>query len=237
MRLEPLSPLLQSPTDRARTPAAGKLHAVDEDEPSLPEALAALLRQGQRVPDEGFDRLLDPGPRAAAAIHWTPIDVCLRVAKLLGGEAGDKVLDVGSGAGKLCIVGSLVGPATFVGVEQRGNLVEQARRAADLLCARATFVHADAFEVDWAQFKALYFYNPFDEVRFAPELRIDHSIRLGDAVFRVFVERTLERLAGLPDGTRVVTFHGIGGPLPKSYQLLARELAGGGVLEAWRQTI
>ncbi len=235
MSLEPLSPLLDSAPDAVPTAPRGRLRAVTPDEPSLPEAMAGLLRRGERVPDEGFDRLLEPAPRAAAAVHWTPIDVCLRVTKLLGAGAGDRILDVGSGVGKLCIIGSLVCEAQFVGVEQRPHLVEQAARAAALLRSPATFHHANAFDFDWSHFQGLYFYNPYDEVRFAPELRIDETIRFGDALFRVYVERAQTRLAGLPDGTRVVTFHGLGGPMPQSYQLLAREHAAGGLLELWQQ--
>ena len=236
MTVESLSPLLTGIPRGPQTPPRGRLHPVAASEPSLSETLSKLLRNGERVPDEGFDRLLDVGSRIASAVHWTPIDVCLRVTKLLAAQRGERVLDIGCGVGKLCIIGSIVSEAVFVGIEQRAHLVDEAKRAAQLLASPAQFIHADAFAVDWAEFHALYLYNPFDELRFDPDLRIDGTIEFDESLFHHLVRETRTRLAQLPDGTRVVTFHGFGGPMPDSYQLHSREPAAGGSLELWIQS-
>ena len=44
---------------------------------------------------------------------------------------------------------------------------------------------------------------------------------------------TQERLAQAPPGTRVVTFHGMGGDMPDGYERILREFQDIGFLELW----
>lgn len=226
--LTPLSPLLTGSLGprppRVRAPAMSD------------EVLAARIRGGWRVRDLQFDRLLAPAWRDMSVIHWTPIEVCRQVAVLLAPRPGDRVLDVGSGVGKLCTIGALVADGTFVGVEQRGDLVEEAERLARRLGSSATFIHGNAFDLDWSAFNALYFYNPFDELRFDESLRIDATLAFGDDAFREYVEATRARLSQLLPGTRVVTYHGFGSPMPDSYRLMVSQNSGTGALHLWIKT-
>ena len=41
------------------------------------------------------------------------------------------------------------------------------------------------------------------------------------------------KLEHMPRGTRVVTFHGMGGPMPDNYELMHQTLIGDGPLELW----
>ena len=220
------APMAQNPDRRFRgVPGAGRPRR---------RRLLRTLRIA-RPPLDDFDRLLDSEGQRLAAIHWTPARVCHRAAQLLDLGAGERVLDVGSGVGKLCLLGSLASPGQYVGVEQRHPLVLQARGLAAHLASTAQFLHADAFDVDWAGYEALYFFNPFDEVRFSSlsGWQIDGSIRMGGEVFEELVARTQDRLASLAIGTRVVTFHGIGGPMPSCYQRRVSERFGEGTLDLW----
>ena len=70
-----------------------------------------------------FDELA----RRLSEIHWTPVRVARRAAELLVTSPDSHILDVGSGAGKFCIVGSLSTGARFTGVEQRIELADQSR--------------------------------------------------------------------------------------------------------------
>jgi hypothetical protein len=93
---------------------------------SHPGPLAAL-HAGDSVSDEEFDRLLPTWARNVSGLHFTPVRVARRAAELLVARAGARVLDVGAGVGKLCIVGALTTQGSFVGVEQRGHLVAAGR--------------------------------------------------------------------------------------------------------------
>jgi SAM-dependent methyltransferase len=146
----------------------------------------------------------------------------------------ERILDIGSGPGKFCIIASLAMSGIYVGVEQREHLVEQARRAARRLGAwRAEFIHADAFELDWRAYDCLYLYNPFAELTFEAQRRIDDSVEAGSQEYDARVFATVDRLKHMQAGARVMTFHGFGGLFPSCYQRVSRRWAGSGDLELW----
>src|SRR3954471_20676012 len=81
--------------------------------------------------DDEFDTVYSERVRSHSERHWTPVEVATRAADLLVASAYTRVLDVGSGAGKFCIVGALATRhGRFYGVEQRADLVHAAREAA-----------------------------------------------------------------------------------------------------------
>lgn len=105
--------------------------------------------------------------------------------------------------------------ARFTGVELNAEMVLVARQ----LCKqykieRAKFVAGDALALDWNEFDAIYFFNPF-----------------GDD--RAMAKRTSAKLDALKPGTRVVTYYGYGEPLPKSFERMQADLCGLGPLELW----
>ncbi len=197
------------------------------------QLLREALQRGRTVREDAFDGMLEERWRAHSEVHFTPLDVCRRAAAWLSPSGGGRVLDVGCGTGKFCVVASLVSSAHFVGVEQREALVLQARAVARRVGSRAEFIHADAFDVDWDFFTGLYFYNPFDEIRTGETSRLDATLPQSDERFHACVAEVQARLEQLKPGTRVVTFHGMGGPLPSSYRLAQAQMVGAGMLELW----
>lgn len=199
--------------------------------------LLERLRAGAHVSDEQFDRLYPPGLRALSALHWTPVAVARRVVELLALEPGSTVLDVGAGAGKLCILGALLSPAAFVGVEQHDFLVEAARTAAGTAgAARARFVRASAFDLDWTPFSGFYLFNPFGELLSGgQESEPDGAGERALERYRQQVTRAQERLLDMPAGTQVVIYHGFGGDLSAGYARRWSGLLGAGELELWER--
>ncbi|MBK7862234.1 MAG: hypothetical protein IPJ65_27230 [Archangiaceae bacterium] len=157
--------------------------------------------------------------------------------ELLAPRRGERVLDVGSGIGKFCVVGALSTESIFVGVEQRRQLVRQAYALAQRLGAGgALFLCRDAFAVDWRRYAAIYLYNPFGELEFEPYWRLDSTVKGGVEAYKARVAGTRRKLERLRVGTRVVTFHGFGGAMPESFTPVSKESLAGGELALWVRT-
>lgn len=181
----------------------------------------ASLHSRRLVSDHELDDALFPPAYGGAisTVHWTPLAVSLHAASLLAEGGSRRILDIGAGVGKFCILGALSTPAAFVGVEQRASLVEAARTAAARIGAsRASFVHADALDVDFTEFDGFYLYNPFYEQIALDGIQIDETIEPSYERYRRYVAATTEKLREMRLGTRVVTYNGLGGDMPAEYQ-------------------
>jgi SAM-dependent methyltransferase len=193
-------------------------------------------RSDPRTPeDDAFDAVYDRRIRGLSKRHWTPVAVAARAAQLLVEAGATRILDVGSGVGKFCLVGALRTNAELVGVERREDLVVVARDAAKKLgVARATFVHADVADFPFDGFDGVYLYNPFFE-HVSRSLRlIDETVERSRAKYRHLVSTTLTKLATLSPPGAVVTFSGLGGRVPPdAFEFLGEEAAGNDWLELW----
>jgi predicted RNA methylase len=189
------------------------------------------LRRRTPVADADFDRMFPEELRDRSELHWTPVAVALRAAELLAPSPGLRVLDVGAGVGKVCLVGALATEATWWGIEQDPVLVQAANHAAwtlDIGC-RTRFVVGDGSLLAWDDLDAIYFYNPFGTLMLPPYT----SPFVRHATVHATLLRIEQQLARTRIGTRVVTYHGFGGRLPAGYSLAEREPAGEDVLELW----
>jgi hypothetical protein len=199
---------------------------------SAAESVRSALRWRVPISDQEFDALYPEHIRLLSNVHWTPVEVALRAAALLVPEPGLKVLDVGSGAGKVCCIGALSARSTWHGIERDPRLVATARRMAKQLdvSERTKFHIGDMATVNWAEYDSIYFFNPFERLLFAPP---PIEPRLRWTLFGNEVSRAEERLATLAPGTRVVTYHGFGGEMPSSYRLSGMERIGSDQLALW----
>lgn len=196
--------------------------------------VAELLRREVALADEDFDALYPEAVREVSSRYWTPVAVAMRAAQLLVTDRSTRVLDVGSGAGKFCLVGALATGASFTGVEHRAGLVEVAQAAAASLGARrARFVHGRFHTVPWETFDAFYFFNPFAENVFPASEHLDASVELSSDRCLADLTFAEELLARAKDGARIATYHGFGGQMPGSYELLRTEPLGSDYLELW----
>lgn len=199
------------------------------------EVLRDALRTGVEVSDDVFDRVYPDAVSYLSSTHFTPVAVARRAAEWLvpRHHPAPTVLDVGAGAGKACLIGSLVTGAEFVGVEQRRWLAAAAEQAASLLRAdTCRFLAADALAMDWSLFEGIYMFNPFYE-NTDPKTWIDRELPLGPALHARSIAATRARLASTRRGTRVVTYHGFGAERPEGFRATHRETIAGGALELW----
>ncbi len=194
-------------------------------------AVRDALRRRVAISDAELDQVFPEELRDRSHLHWTPVEIAIRAADLLAPAPHLRVLDVGAGVGKMCLVGALVTGAMWWGIEQDATLVSAANQAAWALDAdrRTRFVHGDGSRLAWDDFDAFYFYNPFSTLMLAPHA----SPFVRYATIQSTLRRIEQRLAAARPGTRVVTYHGFGGKLPAGYTLISREPAGGDALELW----
>lgn len=191
------------------------------------------LEAGVPVTDRDFDRIYPMEIQRLSEIHWTPVEVAKKAAQILVEGDDSRVLDVGSGCGKFCLIGASTTPGTFYGVEQRTTLVAAARSAARRLSIdRAQFFEGRMEDLEWGCFNAFYLFNPFYEHK-AEQIRIDKKVSYGDEIFSHYVKTVQDKLKALPLGTRVATYHGFGGTMPGEYQLVSRHGVGTDYVNLW----
>jgi len=56
---------------------------------------------------------------------------------------------------------------------------------------------------------------------------------LSPSLYDRYIKMTQDRLAQAPSGTRVVTFHGMGGDMPDGYERVLQEFQDIGLLDLW----
>ena len=198
--------------------------------------IATALGRGTIVADRVFDEVFPFELRSRSAVYWTPVEVAVRAAHLLAPRPGGTILDVGAGVGKFCLVAAAVVDAEVQGIEHRPHLVEVARAAAAKLEVNATFVDggiADRASADLDDVDGFYFFNPFAENLCPWSDRLDATVELTEKRFTDDLAATRSILSNARLGSRVVTFCGLGGAMPTSFDLVSRERCGGGVLELW----
>lgn len=195
-------------------------------------SIRTALRWRVAVSDRAFDRLFPDEVRDRSSIHWTPVSVAVKASAWLMPEPGMRVLDVGSGPGKVCCIGAVVRGGNWHGVERDASLVDVARATAQLLSIdRATTFCAGEMEtVSWSAFEAFYLYNPFAAILFGPA-PFDSTVRW--RMLTDQIAQTEELLAARPHGTRVVTYEGFGGTMPDGYTAANVERFGDTQLTLW----
>jgi hypothetical protein len=88
-------------------------------------------------------------------------------------------------------------------------------------------------DLDWADYDAFYFYNPFAEQLHDQASGLDRTLMVAPSRFFDYVTGARERLAAARIGTRVVTYHGFGAPAPYGYDLIETHPIGTDRLELW----
>jgi SAM-dependent methyltransferase len=184
-----------------------------------PNRIANCIRDGGVPNDRLFDRLLRSQVQALSEHHWTPARVALRAAQWLEEFGVQSVLDIGSGAGKFCVVAALRSRAHFLGIEQRPHLVDAARELANMfeLADRVEFEHGTFGSSHSPAADAYYLFNPFGENLYAAERRIDDTVEASRPRFVREVVATQRLLQTAPAGTSLITYHGFGGAIPAGY--------------------
>lgn len=199
-------------------------------------AVLEPLGRGMAVTNHAFDLIYPPALRELSPVHFTPVRVALNAAALVAPSAKARVLDVGCGAGKFCIIGAASTGATFVGVEQREWLAALCQSLVrEVGIAGVQFSHGDVLvDVDWSSFDGFYLYNPFMENVLPEGDQIDLQLERTPQRLAASVAAAVEQLSRARVGSRVVTYHGFGGVLPSGFHLReVRDVGTTSNLELW----
>ncbi len=170
--------------------------------------------------DEDFDMIYPLEVKRLSAVHWTPLAVGKRAARWLVQKKGDKILDIGSGAGKFCFIGALTTDGHFTGVEKIKKLTGISRKIQKKENIKnITFLNDDIKNVPLSGFAGIYFYNAFHELILENDT-IENPALIAEQLYYDYSTYLYEQLENLPLNTRLVTYYGHINQVPNNYRLV-----------------
>ena len=179
-----------------------------------------LLRLGIDVTDEDFNAIYPENIITLAQKHWTPMPVAKLASEFLTARSGAKVLDIGSGAGKFCLIGAASTRGHFTGIEHRGSLVELSRSLSKSHGVHnAKFIHVNITTVPFKDYNAFYFYNAFFE-NIDRKHKIDDTVELDAIYYHKYSTYVTEQFSALPVGALIATYCSSMGIVPSSFRLI-----------------
>ena len=182
--------------------------------------------------DYEFNQLYPPFIQALSHKHWTPLLVAKKAAEFLAAEKNVTILDIGSGVGKFCLGAALHRPcATYVGVEQRKELINYAEATRELLqLENVSFIHGNFTEIDFTRYDHFYFFNSFYENLNGTE-KIDERMKYSTELFDYYNRYLFKQLEKKPAGTRLATFHSVEKEIPEAYLVVGSAISN--LLKFW----
>jgi SAM-dependent methyltransferase len=169
--------------------------------------------------DAKFDKIYPRRYQDVSKIHWTPVEVIKTSISWFEENKAKKILDIGSGVGKFCVLGSILSKCTFVGVEKRDNLVQQSRKVASFFNAKnVSFINDNITNINFQEFDAFYYFNPFCE-QIAYSNWIDKKPNFSKEKYLYYENYVIQELSKMPVGTKVITYCSENLQLHSSYRL------------------
>ena len=160
----------------------------------------------QNITDQEFDSNFPSFIQKLSKIHWTPIAVIKESVNWISKFPNGNILDVGSGAGKFCLYGSLISEFDFTGIEIRENLVGISNELAQKMSVtNVEFIHANITEFNFNNYNCIYYYNPFCEQEATSNL-IDNNLKIGSLELSRYEEHVSNQLESMKVGTLLITY-------------------------------
>jgi hypothetical protein len=193
-----------------------------------------FLKLNKKITDNEFDTIYPENLKKHGHVHWTPVEVAIEAVAFLTDIKSPRVLDIGSGAGKFCLIGAAITKANFTGVELRPELYKLAKRIAKHYSLPNTeFVNSNILEVDFSPYNAFYYFNPFYE-NIEQTNTIDDTLDLKTQNYNIYTKYVKQQLENMPKGTRLVTYWSSAKDVPLNYTLQVESM--NGLLEMWEKT-
>jgi len=187
------------------------------------EEIALQLRKKQVIDDADFDHLYPNSFLKIADRHFSAVYVCQLASDFLCDQKHPKILDIGSGSGKFCLIGALGNVNyQFTGVEYRLTLHEQAVALKNLFeLSNCHFIHGNVLDLPLSEFNGFYMFNPFLEQKdktaiipmdYAKESETD------------YLEYVLNALNQLPKGIKLATYYIDKKQIPNSFSFIKSQI-------------
>ncbi len=171
------------------------------------------------IEDKLFNTLYPLSIKKLSEHHWTPVEVAKLAIDYLVDKPKCKVLDIGSGVGKFCLIGAASSKGRFYGVEQRSRLVKLSQRIAKThKINNVEFIHSNITQISFSKYNSFYFYNSFYE-NIGRFQAIDATIPLEEKLYYTYSEYVENQLKKTPIGTRLVTYWSEWLEIPEGFDL------------------
>jgi tRNA A58 N-methylase Trm61 len=174
--------------------------------------------KNKSVTEENFNQLLPEYLQKKSRLYFTPVHIARIAAQWLTETGEQKILDIGAGVGKFCIVGAKYSKSHFYGIEYRPSLAKLANELiTHYAIENATILHSDVMNTDFSNYDAFYLYNPFYE-NLVPSHQLNSEVELCGSFYGYYLKYTEHQLDKTKSGTRLVTFHGNNFEIPDSFE-------------------
>lgn len=179
-----------------------------------------LFQQKKYPSDAVFDTIYPRKYQEHSARHFTPVSIAVKAAKLLVDSPEDRILDIGSGVGKVCCIGASLTGAQFYGVEKRKtltNLSNKIKRHYKL--KNAHFINADFTTLDFSRFNGIYFFNSFHE-HMDETCVLDETSKVSLKAYQQYHDSLKAKLNECVKGTKLVTYYTFKNKIRSSFQFI-----------------
>lgn len=191
------------------------------------------LCNGEIVSDEEFDALFPAEFHEHSNRHYTSVFIAQKAIEFLTEDPAARILDIGSGTGKFCLIGAVTTKNEYVGVEYRPKFVDAANALTQVECIKNTrFICDTILNIDFRDFDNFYMFNPFLEHK-DPSAKMDQDVADLAQSYEVFRNYVYDQYSKLPVGTRVATYYVGKDQFPDSYKMVAGFY--GGTLCFWEK--
>ncbi|MBN3519086.1 methyltransferase domain-containing protein [Algoriphagus lutimaris] len=171
------------------------------------------------ISDEEFDSHYPLKIRKVSGTQWTPISVVKKAIAYLGVDE-QSILDIGSGAGKFCLIAGALVNSKIIGIEKKESLVKLSQKLmVEFGLKNVSFIHGDIKELDFSQFDHFYFFNAFEENVNLND-RLDRDLTIDPEYHQIMIDWLNQKFDEAPKGTKIVTYCGDCREIPDSYSLV-----------------
>ncbi|MFN6947119.1 MAG: methyltransferase domain-containing protein [Cytophagaceae bacterium] len=169
--------------------------------------------------DNYFDKIYPDYIQRISKRNWSSILAAKKASEFLFTKPGCKILDIGSGVGKFCIVGAMNTKGFFYGVEYRRDFIHISQQVKNhYSLTNVTFLHENILNINFTLYDAFYFFNSFYEY-LDKDCAKDFQSRPSLDVYIKCRNYMHFQLTQAPINTRVVTHSGLDSEIPLCYKL------------------